>query len=81
MAKTTIYARGDVLFPITSIRLEEREVHDIVTIWERGAFVGDLTLSSGTGRFVVSRFLSEERLAEENEELQILVEEEEGDLG
>jgi len=42
--------------PFTSIRLEEGEVHDRVTLWEGGANCGTLTLRAGHGRVVCRMF-------------------------
>lgn len=42
--------------PLTSLRLEEGEGHDRITVWERGACAGTLTLSSGAGSVVAGLF-------------------------
>lgn len=42
--------------PFTSIRLERGPSHDRVTLWERGANIGTLTVSAGTGSMVTYLF-------------------------
>jgi hypothetical protein len=42
--------------PFTSLRLEEGEKHDRLTIWEQGANCGTLVFSKGIGRRIVLKF-------------------------
>lgn len=42
--------------PITSLRLEEGSAHDVLTVWESGAWAGTLTLSKGASRAVARMF-------------------------
>lgn len=44
---------------ISSARLAEGPGHDVVAVWQRGAKIGELTVTKGTGKEVLAMFRSE----------------------
>lgn len=53
---------------VTSVRVFERGGHDIVSVWNDGAFAGKLTVKKGHGAFIADRLIPESCVARKVED-------------